>query len=348
MRIAILSHGASGGGSERVCTLIANSLVEKGYEVYFYAIHSDRREYYIDERVHYVYGDCQGFHKLVRFVKRTLKLRQFLKKEKIDTFISFIYDEGYAAYKNKKIKKIFSLRNDPNNMSQKKMPMIAKLYEDADCVVFQTEDARKYFNEKVRNHGVIIPNPVKDNLPRWNENNSHEIIAAGRLNEQKNFAMLLDACSRFFKNHPDYSLTICGEGELEEELKAKAKSLGIAEKVTFAGHVTDLHERMVKAEIFVSSSDYEGISNSMLEAMAIGIPCICTDCPIGGARMFIENEVSGLLVPVNDAVKFSGALEQYADNPELCKKVSKESQRIRETLKTDSICEKWEKVIRER
>ena len=111
MKIAVLSHGASGGGSERVCTLIANSLVEKGYDVYFYAIHSDRREYYIDERVHYVYGDCQGSKKAVRFLKRTLKLRHFLKKNHIDAFISFIYDEGYAMYKSKNIKKILPKKN---------------------------------------------------------------------------------------------------------------------------------------------------------------------------------------------------------------------------------------------
>ena len=95
MRIAILSHGASGGGSERVCTLIANSLVEKGYEVFFYAIHSDKREYYIDERVHYVYGDCQGKKKGIRFIKRVLKLRHFLRKEHIDALKKYFQELFY-------------------------------------------------------------------------------------------------------------------------------------------------------------------------------------------------------------------------------------------------------------
>ena len=347
MKVAILSHGASGGGSERVCTLIANNLAEKGYDVYFYAIHSDKREYYIDERVRFIYGDCTGKIKAIRFLKRTLKLKRFLKKEHIDAFISFIYDEGYATFKNKKIKKIFSLRNDPNHTNKSKRKMIERMYADADCVVFQTEDAKNFFNEKVRSHGIIIPNPVKDNLPVWKGNFSHEIIAAGRLNKQKNFAMLLEACAMFFKNHPDYSLTICGEGGLEEELKNKAKDLGISDKVSFTGHITDLHDRMVNAEIYVSSSDYEGISNSMLEAMAIGIPCVCTDCPIGGARMFIKNEENGILVPVGDAVKMSEALEKYANDAELCRKVSEESQKIREELKTSTICEKWEAVLKE-
>ncbi len=345
MRIAILSHGASGGGSERVCTLIANYLVEKGHDVFFYAIHSDKREYYIDERVHYVYGDCPGSNKAIRFYKRTSLLKRFLKKNKIEAFVSFIYDEGYAAYNNKRIKKIFSLRNDPNQMSKVKKTLIESLYKNADKVVFQTDEAKDFFCEKVREHGVVIPNPIKDNLPVWENSGSKEIIAAGRLSRQKNFSMLLEACASFFKKYPDYSLTICGEGDLKDELKNKAEQLGIADKVNFTGHVTDIHNRMSKAGIYVSSSDYEGLSNSMLEAMAIGIPTICTDCPIGGARMFIKNEVNGILVPVKDADSMSLALEKYAGDPELCRKVSENSRIIREQLDLATICEKWEKII---
>ena len=269
MRIAVLSHGASGGGSERVCTLIANSLVEKGYDVYFYAIHSDKREYYIDERVHYVYGDCQGPKAAIRFLKRTLKLRHFLKKNRIDAFISFIYDEGYATYKSKNIKKIFSLRNDPNRIQKSKKKYIENLYADADKVVFQTEDAKNFFDARISSHGIVIPNPIKDNLPQWDaDNHKKEIIAAGRLTNQKNFPMLLKAFASFSKNHEDYKLVICGEGELLGKLQAMAAELGIADKVTFPGHVEDLHDRMVKSAIYVSSSDYEGLSNSMLEALS--------------------------------------------------------------------------------
>ena len=347
MRIAILSHGASGGGSERVCTLIANSLVEKGYEVFFYAIHSDKREYYIDERVHYVYGDCQGASKSIRFLKRTLMLRRFLKKEHIDAFISFIYDEGLAAYKNKKIKKIFSLRNDPNRIQKNKKKLIESLYTDADKVVFQTEDAKNFFNEAISSHGVVIPNPILDNLPKWDEEDHRkEIIAAGRLSKQKNFPMLLRAFASFSKDHEDYELVICGEGTLLGELKALADELGIADKVKFPGHVEDLHDRMVKSAIYVSSSDFEGLSNSMLEALAIGIPTVCTDCPIGGARAYINDGVNGFLVPVNDSDALSAKLSMMADDENMCKDFSARSQKIKDELSTSAICNRWEEVLK--
>ncbi len=347
MRIAVLSHGASGGGSERVCTLIANSLVEKGYEVFFYAIHSDKREYYIDERVHYVYGDCQGSKAAIRFLKRTLKLRHFLKKERIDAFISFIYDEGYAMYKSRRVKKIFSLRNDPNRIQKSKKKFIERMYADADKVVFQTEDAKNFFDNSISSHGVVIPNPIKDNLPKWDiDGHKKEIIAAGRLTSQKNFPMLLKAFASFGVNHPDYDLVVCGEGELLGQLEKLAKDLGISEKVHFPGHVEDLHDRMVKSAIYVSSSDYEGLSNSMLEALAIGIPTICTDCPIGGAKSYIDDGINGFLVPVNDSESLSKKLSVLADDMDLCKSFSEKSQSIREELSTSTICNRWEEVLK--
>ncbi len=347
MKIAIISHGASGGGSERVCTLIANSFAAKGYDVFFYAIHSEKREYYIDERVKYIYGGFKGANKAIGFLKRTLKLRRFLRKEHIEVFISFIYEEGVATYKSRKIKKIFSLRNDPSRIRNSKQKMIEKLYADADRVVFQTEDAMNFYDSSVSSHGIVIPNPIKDNLPLWDSYNCKKvIIAAGRLSPQKNFHMLIKAFGKFWTEHNDYSLVICGDGDLLEQLQEYANQLGVSSSVFFPGHVSDLHERMAKSAIYVSSSDFEGLSNSMLEALAIGIPTICTDCPVGGARAYIKDGVNGFLVPVNDDEKLSMRLAEIADDPSLGRRFSEESKKIRKELSTSIICDQWEEVLK--
>jgi len=345
MRIAVISHGASGGGSERVATLVANYLASKEHEVFFYAIHSDKREYFIDERVNYVYGDVPKANKLICFAKRTGNLRKFIKNENIDVMISFIYDEGLATYRNKDVKKIFSLRNDPNQIKGRKLKTVTKLYRDADYVVFQTNDARDFFDETISSHGVVIPNPIKADLPEWTNSGKKEIIAAGRLNAQKNFPMLIKAFAEFYKNHEDFYLTICGDGELKGELETLADSLGVKDSINFTGHVTDLHDRMKDAYMYVSSSDYEGISNSMLEAMAIGIPSICTDCPIGGAKMFIKNDVNGYLVPVGDSNEMAKALAYVADNHEKLDSVSAEARKIADELSIDKICSRWEALL---
>ncbi|MBO7387139.1 MAG: glycosyltransferase, partial [Lachnospiraceae bacterium] len=301
MKIAIISHGASGGGSERVATILANYFVSKNHDVFFYAIHSDGREYHLDDRIHYEFCEGGKIRGLKGMINRTFALRRFVKRNKIDTLISFIYEEGISVCGLKSVNRIFSLRNDPNQISGFKAKLISHIYEKANSVVFQTEDARAFFGEKIRNHGAVIPNPIKSGLPFWDVNDHNkELIAAGRLSNQKNFKMLINSFAYFSEKHPDYRLTICGEGGLKDSLVAQATELGVADKIAFPGHVTDIHDRMTKAGIYVSSSDFEGISNSMLEAMAVGIPVVCTDCPVGGARMFINDGVNGYLVPVGD------------------------------------------------
>ncbi|CBK75197.1 Glycosyltransferase [Butyrivibrio fibrisolvens 16/4] len=348
MKIAIISHGAAGGGSERVCTILANYLAEYGNEVHFLAMHSPKREYYIRDDVHYKYCDIGTTPKVFRLYKRIRMMREYLQSNKIDVMICFIYAEGLATLKLDNLKKIYSLRNDPNKQPKFTMRIIKRLYSKADAVVFQTNDAKDYFDESIRKHGIVIPNPLKDNLPVWDAENSRKtIIAAGRLSEQKNFEMLINAFADFVEEFPDYILSICGEGELENQLKDQVNSLGIEKSVKFEGHVTDLHDRMVESQIYVSSSNYEGISNSMLEALAIGVPTVCTDCPIGGAKMFIKDGENGFLVKVGDAKDLTEKMKKVATDLELRNKFSNNAQKIRKELEASIICHKWKNLLEE-
>ena len=107
----------------------------------------------------------------------------------------------------------------------------------------------------------------------------------------------------------------------------------------------DIHTIVRDAAMFVSSSNYEGLSNSMLEAMAIGLPTICTDCPCGGAGMVIRDRENGLLVPVGDTEALCRALSEVAEDPALADKLSKNAVKIRDDLSVQRILEKWENVI---
>ena len=168
-----------------------------------------------------------------------------------------------------------------------------------------------YYPESIRKKGVVIPNPIAvDNPSTVNsgeENN--RVIAAGRLHKQKNFPLLIRAFAAFSKDFPNYSLDIFGEGEEREALQKIVKNLSLTDKVFLKGKTDALFDEFLKSTIYVSSSDYEGISNSMLEAMAAGLPTICTDCPCGGARATIKDGVNGLLVPVGDEDALADALK---------------------------------------
>ena len=97
--------------------------------------------------------------------------------------------------------------------------------------------------------------------------------------------------------------------------------------------------------MFVSSSDYEGLSNSMLEAMAIGLPTVCTDCPVGGARMVIRDGENGLLVPVGDREALAAAMCRVADDRALAETLSQNGRTLREKLSIGVIADEWERLI---
>lgn len=135
------------------------------------------------------------------------------------------------------------------------------------------------------------------------------------------------------------------KGELKEALVRYAEQLGISEAVKFHGFSSEIHKIMAGSAIYVSSSDYEGISNSMLEALAIGIPAVCTDCPVGGARMYIRDGENGYLIPVGDADVMADRMLALMEDKKLGESFSKESVKIREELTDDRIFGMWKALL---
>lgn len=350
-KILIILNDLKNGGVERVLSVLANYFAEKGYDVHVLAIASPNRSYPLNDKVHYEYVPImQIYHKegLLKEFWIMKRIYQEMKRIDPDTVIGFddsiiIRSIPSAWLQRRKI--VVSERIDPSiyGLPMRIIRQIA--YDMADSVVFQTEDAQKYFPKRTQKKSVIIPNPLSENLPYRKEKTNKDILMAGRLRPQKNVGLAIRAFSRFHETHPDYRLVVYGQGEQLEELTNLAKALGVGESVLFPGHVSDIHDRMSECAMYLSTSDYEGISNSMIEAMAIGAPTICTDCPVGGARMFIRSGVNGILVSVNSIRDVKNAMSQIADDKCLSEHLSFESIKIRSELDTNIICEKWSKLI---
>lgn len=124
-----------------------------------------------------------------------------------------------------------------------------------------------------------------------------------------------------------------------------AKNFGIAEKVYFPGYVFDIGKKMERSSMFVLSSDYEGMPNALMEAMALGLPCVSTDCPCGGPRLLIQNEVNGLLVPVGDRAALASAMRKMLENPDLASKCAANARNVCSTFAPDKIYGLWENFI---
>lgn len=348
MRIAIVAHGLSDGGAERVASLVANHYAQIGHDVLYIATYSPQREYQLQDGITYTFIGEKQSNKLSRLLFRSSGINRELKKFKAEIAVSFIRNESVYSTLIKTVPFVYSLRIDPKQACAKAIDRFGCLlgFHGAKKVIFQTPDARDFFSKGIRKKGVVIPNPLTRNLPYWDSENSDKtIITACRLNEQKNIPMLISAFAQFHKQYPEYTLKIYGHGELLEELKAFTKTCGVEESVFFPGYAKNIHEIMAQSGIFALTSDYEGLSNSMLEALAIGIPTVCTDCPPGGAKLYIEDGISGMLVPVGDTEELTRRFCRMAEDRELCLNMSANAQKIREELDVDKVLKQWEKVL---
>lgn len=346
MKIVFVIPNMTGGGTERVISLLSDEYIKMGYEVAIMQFAGYEHAYELNSQVEdfSVAAISQG-NPLV-MLKKLINMRRFFKENPDCRIFAFcVMGAVYSAMATWGMRRylLVAERNSPDSCNIKKIRNWA--YRRADRITFQTEDGIGYFPQKIADKAVVIPNPVDASVPeRYTGVRSRRVVTVGRLHRQKNHALLLNAFSDFSERHPDYELHVYGEGELEGILKKQAELLKIEDKVVWHGFCADVRKEIRDAGMFVLSSDFEGISNSMLEALAMGIPTISTDCPIGGARIYIENGRSGLLVPTGDRQALSSAMCRIAEDRELAENLSVNAAGIKTKYSLHGIAEEFLKA----
>jgi|GEM_PF-35443 len=344
-RLMFIVGGLYGGGAERVLTILANRLASD-YEVMICPFFlKTENEYPVHNEI-----QVKALNEQQKW-RRILKMRRLMRDFRPDAVISFEYFinmQAIIARLGLPIRLIVSERNDParEGGAFPKKQIRNLLYPFADALVCQTEDARAYFPRVIRKKALVIPNPINPNLPEpFSGQRKKTVIAFGRLTEQKNFPMLISAFRRFHDRHGDYRLEIYGDGDLLGRIEAQIHELGLDDCAAVYGNTPDIFQKAHECGMFIMTSNYEGISNSMLEAMAMGLPCVVTDCPCGGARMAIRNRKNGLLIPTNDVEACFRAMCRIAEDKCFAKKLSKEAAKIRTRWSLDRIAQAWIDVI---
>lgn len=352
MKITIVTKNLCAGGAERVIVQLLDNWVKQGVKCNLILL--DKREhFYIPNKfvVMHEIGLLSRFRVIDKF-KKYATVRKIVKKEKTDIVLSMPEEIGIfviGALLGTKIPVVVSERNNPWVMPNKKVTRALRkmLYPRAAGLIFQTKQAASFFSPKLQQKGIVLPNPL--DLSRIPEPYADErekiIIGAGRLEKQKNFDLLIDAFADFYKTHSDYKLVIYGEGSLRTSLEEHAKSCLPDGAWSMPGRVTDLPERLNKASAFVLSSDYEGMPNVLIEAMAMGVPCVSVDCAPGGAAELIEDGINGYLVPVGDRKSLNEKLSYLIDNSNVAQAFSKKSIEIKELLRSDIVSEDWNKYL---
>lgn len=347
-RVLFVNLRLTAGGSERVMALLANGFADRGIDTEMLILKEENITYEINDKVKLTNCFCPLIgNKIIWHFRRIWSIRKAIIDSGADTIISFMWDINMnviLACLGLKKKIVISERADPRNESRKKTFSFANrwIFPLADLIVFQTNEVKEVYSKKCRQKSVVIPNPVNPVANKIDINmNDPVIVAAGRCTEQKNFRMLLQAFNIFYKNHTEYKLLVLGDGGLRDKLQREALNMECGKNVCFLGYVNDPNKYMQKASIFASSSNYEGISNSMMEALAMGLPAVCTDCPVGGAAMMIDNDVNGILVPVNDAKAMSDAFSKIADNKTFAEMLSTNSYNRSKDYTITKIVDRW-------
>lgn len=358
-RIALFISSLQKGGSERVMVNLAEYFYAHNYEVILVTQYKNENEYEISPQIRRVYSEppaeqLQG-SRLHNFRARFRTLRNIWINYKPDVILSFLGKNNMMAILTAAMlpaRVAVSVRGEPTMEYEGRFQqLLAKwLFRYADGVILQTDRAKQFFPRAVRKKTVVMPNPLNPVFlaaaMEKKEPCDNTIVAVGRLDANKNHAMLIHAFSRIAEEFATTKVVIYGEGECMEPLRKLSIEKGVADRVLLPGSVADVAAHIRNARIFVLTSNTEGMPNSMMEAMALGIPVISTDCPCGGPAALIRNDENGILVPVGDAYALADALRRVLADEQFAAKLGENAAKIRETLAPDKVNREWENYLK--
>lgn len=346
-QIVFVTGSMSRGGAERVISLLSDYYVKLGWRVSIVMLLHNKVQYALPPEVEVLNFSNDRIKAALDTPRLILKLRHLVKKRKPDVVAAFMAQNcmvASAACRGLKTRLVVSERIDPSAMGRGRLfeAVLNDVYAKATVAVMQTKRAKAYFPQKVQENSVVIPNPIQVKAEAL-ERRKHRIVTAGRLTPQKNQKMLIHAFSAIHKIHPEYILDIYGEGPLQETLQQQIDALGLTESVVLRGNVPNIHEQIADAELFVLPSNYEGLSNALMEALMMGLPCISTNC--AGSDEVIRDGENGLLIPIGDQGALEKALERLITDPALATQLGRTARGDSKQYSVDCVIAQWRKAI---
>lgn len=355
MRLLFFTASISFGGAAKMLCFIAESLSKRNHIVCIANLKNTQNVTNYERKL-----DQSIVLKTINAKSRYHEfwgLMNVAKEFKPDAIISFLgFPNFYASLIGKilYVPSIISERGDPTRTSGSKRiksQLMKMVVNQASGAVFQTEGAKDYYSKKLQKKSTIIANPIfiNDEIDDVKfEDRNKTVVSVGRLdNEQKRYDIMLKAFHVFSNVYPEYRLRIYGCGIDEDKIKSWANNDPlIKDKVDFLGLTLTPMKDILNDGMFLITSDYEGISNSLLEAMAVGLPCVSTDHSPGGARLLITDHINGLLAPVGDYQGIAKALIEFADNKSLAESCGREAKKVIDRFNPETIVDCWEDYIR--
>lgn len=340
------------GGTERVVANLAEYLWKQGIQVIVVTQHRYEREYTLPEGIPRILSEPTVEElpgkRIGNFLARYRKLRRIWKEQRPDCILSFIGKNNFMALGAAfftHIPVVVSVRTNPKNeYASPIMCLLSKtMFAAAAGVVLQTQKAKDFFPFYIRKKAVVLKNSLNPAFvkPRFTGKRNGQIVAVGRIDENKNHEMIIRAFSQIAKDFPESILTIYGEGECRRKLQKLAEELGIANRINLPGAVENIADMIYESSVFVLSSNYEGMPNALLEAMCLGIPSISTDCSGGGPRELINDGVNGFLIPVGDQKGLEDRLRILLQDEKKAEEMGKQAAKLLEEYRPDVVNRQW-------
>ena len=368
MKLLILIHSLSFGGAERVAANLANYWAEKGWSVVivtvagldqdFYELHPAIRRIALG-----LDADSPNvFIAVKNNLKRLAALRAVLNREQPDIALSMMSTANCLlaiAALGTMIPSIGAERIYPPKLPIGRLWswVRKKTYHLLVSVTALTWESARWLQRYTTAQKVlVIPNSVTYPLVKGNPivnpnrfltlTNNKLLLSVGRLEPQKGFDRLLDVFAELSLCFSDWYLVILGEGECREELEKKTIELGLVGRVFWLGVVGNVGDWYETADIYVMISRFEGFPNTLLEAMAYGLPVVSVDCETG-PRDIIRHGVDGLLVSQDDQAALVDALRKFMEDDALRQRYSKRAVEVRERFSMERVVQKWESLFHE-
>lgn len=344
-RVIIFCGALAAGGAERVISMLAGYFLNYFQEVEVVMYYDQAIWYPIDKRVKIVSIEKEINSK--KILQKAQWFRRYVKNTTPEVVFSFLSPFNMFALISLwgcRIPVIVADRADPR--FDPASPVLRGvrniLYRFADGLVVQTRSNLSYYSNQIKAKSAVIYNPVflQDYVGQALKHSSKKkIVSVGRLTSVKNQMMLIDAFARFVDKFDHYELVIYGEGEMRQSLEEHIKELELQDKVKLPGVQKNIFEHIVDAELFVLSSDNEGMPNALIEAMCLGLPCIST-C-VSGAVDLIEDGVNGCLIEVGNKDGLAQKMIEMVENSSYSKQIAKEAVKLADRLKVGDIAEQW-------
>ena len=368
MKVTLIIHALGGGGAERVMSIIANYWASQGWDITLIMLvdSTEAPFYQLDPRIELkplgIAADSANlFVAIANTWRRVKTLRREIIASKPDVAIGFMNSVNvyniWACW-NLNIPTIVSEHTYPgaNDAGRIWQFLMKKFYRYADVVTVLTQNAVPFYPPESGYRTIVMPNPIATPEPAISIERAsappkggrllptHSLISVGRLDPRKGFDLLFRAFDQIRDRHPDWQLTILGEGEMRSELEQLRSELKLVDCVHLPGAVKNVSEYLHQADLFVMSSRVEGFPMALCEAMACGVATIATDC-LSGPSDIIDSGVNGLLVSSEDVNALAVGLDALMSDPAKRQQLAQNAPQVLDRFGLEQVMVLWSKAI---